>query len=257
MEFSKPHSDEAMRDAARIRDRITGEFIRLNGADILDFEDALSVDLDFFEIAYKPSKWTLLHRFTHSYLEEEWDYLRKKAPEFFIEAACKILTQYNVPFNMHLNGEEDPNYSWYLYRLLQRPLRLIAHEVFCILFSDRELMRQFGLKIAAAISDVSPLQYPEFLTAEGRIKRGRYWNSWLEKALFYRENGRCAICTSSLTGVIDPHAKIHIDHIIPISRGGTSDPTNLQILCHTCNLSKGNRNNDSGELIYVPWKLDY
>lgn len=149
------------------------------------------------------------------------------------------------------------HYCWYLYRLLQRPLRQISHEVFCILFSDKELMRQFGLRVADAISDVSPLEYPEFMSAKGRIKRGRYWNSWLEKALFYRENGRCAICTSSLTGVIDPHAKIHIDHIIPISRGGTSDPTNLQILCYNCNLSKGNRNSDSGELIYVPWKLDY
>lgn len=257
MEFSKPHSDEALWEAARTRDRITGEFIRLNGPDILEFKDALSIDLNFFEIAYKPSKWTLLHRLTHSYLEEEWNYSRKKEGEFFIEAALKILKRYNIPFNAHLSGKEDLNYHSHLYRLLQRPLRQIAHEVFCILFPDKDLMRQFGLQIAKAISDVSPLEYPEFLNANGHLKRGSYWSTWLEKALFYRENGRCAICTTSLTGVIDPYAKIHIDHIIPISRGGTSDPTNLQILCHNCNLSKGNRNSDSGELIYVPWKLDY
>lgn len=32
--------------------------------------------------------------------------------------------------------------------------------------------------------------------------------------------------------------KAHIDHILPISKGGDSEPSNLQTLCRTCNLSK-------------------
>ncbi len=30
-----------------------------------------------------------------------------------------------------------------------------------------------------------------------------------------------------------------MDHLVPISRGGTNDPRNLQVLCRRCNGSKG------------------
>ena len=43
----------------------------------------------------------------------------------------------------------------------------------------------------------------------------------------------CAVC-----GV--PY-NINVDHIVPVAKGGTSDPKNLQPLCHTCNHIKGCR----------------
>jgi 5-methylcytosine-specific restriction protein A len=33
----------------------------------------------------------------------------------------------------------------------------------------------------------------------------------------------------------------HVDHIQPIARGGTNHPGNLQALCASCNLVKGDR----------------
>ena len=35
--------------------------------------------------------------------------------------------------------------------------------------------------------------------------------------------------------------RLHVDHIVPVSKGGTSEDHNLQILCVKCNSAKGNR----------------
>ncbi len=51
-------------------------------------------------------------------------------------------------------------------------------------------------------------------------------------------SGCCAVCgrTVSRHGAV-----LHVDHIVPISRGGTDDRFNLQALCDLCNLGKSNR----------------
>jgi hypothetical protein len=52
-----------------------------------------------------------------------------------------------------------------------------------------------------------------------------------------RDSYRCRHCgISTALGAV-----LHIDHIIPISKGGTSDLGNLQTLCQDCNLGKSNR----------------
>ncbi len=46
-------------------------------------------------------------------------------------------------------------------------------------------------------------------------------------------SGQCVVCGSS--------SELQIDHIVPICRGGSSDPSNLQCLCRRCNSDKGKR----------------
>ena len=48
---------------------------------------------------------------------------------------------------------------------------------------------------------------------------------------------RCQACGAKAAD----GAELHIDHIHPVSKGGTNDPTNLQALCRDCNLGKGAR----------------
>ncbi|OKO69265.1 hypothetical protein AC628_33740 [Bradyrhizobium sp. NAS96.2] len=50
--------------------------------------------------------------------------------------------------------------------------------------------------------------------------------------LIKQQKRRCAYCRTKLT------LDYHVDHILALSRGGSNDRTNLQILCEPCNLAK-------------------
>lgn len=48
-----------------------------------------------------------------------------------------------------------------------------------------------------------------------------------------RDGYTCQYC-----GAKAPRAELHIDHIVPVSKGGTSDMSNLVTACAECNLGK-------------------
>ena len=55
------------------------------------------------------------------------------------------------------------------------------------------------------------------------------------KRILLRQGKRCVYCKASLAD------GYHVDHIIPLAKGGGNGPENLQCLCPTCNLSKGDK----------------
>ena len=57
------------------------------------------------------------------------------------------------------------------------------------------------------------------------------------KALFTSQRGTCPNCQTSL--IKRGPGKYHVDHIMPIALGGSNWPSNLQLLCPPCNMSKG------------------
>lgn len=61
---------------------------------------------------------------------------------------------------------------------------------------------------------------------------------------YNRQGGLCYWCGNSLS------KDYHVDHIIPLSRGGSNWPENLAISCPTCNLSKGSKLPDE-------WRLNH
>lgn len=51
-----------------------------------------------------------------------------------------------------------------------------------------------------------------------------------------RSNGNvCALCGRPILA----DDTVHIDHILPVRKGGTDDPANLQVVHDRCNLTKG------------------
>jgi hypothetical protein len=53
----------------------------------------------------------------------------------------------------------------------------------------------------------------------------------VRRIVFERDGYRCRRCG----GWLD----LHVDHIVPVARGGTDDLENLQTLCRDCNIKKG------------------
>lgn len=55
------------------------------------------------------------------------------------------------------------------------------------------------------------------------------------RTIYDSQKGRCWYCLKPLNGTY------HVDHRIPLARGGSNAPENIVIACPTCNLSKGAR----------------
>ena len=62
--------------------------------------------------------------------------------------------------------------------------------------------------------------------------------SSLRVQVFERDNYRCCMCGASAR---DGITQLELDHIHPVSKGGTNELRNLQTLCRHCNSGKGDR----------------
>jgi 5-methylcytosine-specific restriction endonuclease McrA len=60
----------------------------------------------------------------------------------------------------------------------------------------------------------------------------------LRYQILQRDGFRCQACGRSPAV---HEVVLHVDHIVPVVKGGTNDPSNLQALCADCNLGKSDQ----------------
>lgn len=67
-------------------------------------------------------------------------------------------------------------------------------------------------------------------------KRSRHIPAKVRVSVLHRDGYKCIFCGYSAKQV-----QLEVDHILPFSKGGSNDPSNLQTLCINCNRGKGAR----------------
>ena len=74
------------------------------------------------------------------------------------------------------------------------------------------------------------ISYDELIKRRN-ISRARKIPNSTRNYILNRDGYRCKKCGST--------SNLQIDHIYPFSQGGGNEASNLQVLCRSCNLSKG------------------
>lgn len=222
------------------------------------------------------NKYSNLHMFIEFSIDRLFYESNKQFDELSIEELLNKDFFINDALNYHNIKHESFN-DWYkntkhidsysddtMYRYLESVefseeyLKLknqLIEETFFILFMNRKFLKEFNLNLAGVfeISDINDFN----INTKSYLKKNKTLlrkpiPSWAKKAVFYRDRGICVYCKKDLSGLLNISNKYHIDHIVPLSKFGLNDISNLQLLCETCNTSKGCRNMDTS-LDYERW----
>ena len=97
------------------------------------------------------------------------------------------------------------------------------------------LEKELSCKVFGHICPVY-LMYEEFTETESTRKRGRNISFSTKVRLIRRANYTCQVCGKFLK-----ESEIEFDHIIPISKGGSSEENNIRVTCFNCNRRKSNK----------------
>lgn len=109
-------------------------------------------------------------------------------------------------------------------------------------FAGATYKRRFGTwhKALAAFEEFTskrgrPATLPSRTRAKPQPCREIGWR--LRATVLIRDNCLCRMCGASPAK--DPAVTLHVDHIVPWSKGGETVLENLQTLCARCNIGKG------------------
>lgn len=67
----------------------------------------------------------------------------------------------------------------------------------------------------------------------------RVFSVYEKRTIYAKHNGTCAICGRPVK-----FKKMTVDHIVPLSKGGTNEMSNLRLACCSCNRIKSDVDDD-------------
>lgn len=165
-----------------------------------------------------------------------------------------LLDQYNKEINEIIERESENNskYSLKKYkRIEKRVLNELIHKkkeflmelVICVYYQSNGGNVNDKRRSYYSFDEIVNMynhwkkcrKYSETIKQERKIM-----NDDIRYNVLKRDNFTCCLCgATSKDG-----AKLHVDHIIPVSKGGKTNMSNLQTLCERCNMGKSNKNDD-------------
>ena len=108
-----------------------------------------------------------------------------------------------------------------------------------------EIDDPYRCRVFGHICPVFKIAEPLTETKEKR-NISRNISSVTQRRVLRRDNYICQICNKPI-----PDNEVNFDHIIPWSKGGSSDESNIRLLCESCNKSRGNNFEDQYLIAHV------
>lgn len=144
---------------------------------------------------------------------------------------------------------DESQIQYYEKRLKEMPIKVLsAHDV---ISRDDELVRlnvkNLTLEQKAEIKKICEAKIQEYITSRGmkiwdyRLLDGFQVPDSVRYQVLKEGGGHCALCGATVN-----ERPMDVDHIIPRSKGGKTEYSNLQVMCSKCNRSK--RNTDDTDL---------
>lgn len=225
--------------AGHLRNKIIDNLPEDYVSDYFDVEDK-----KFQAKLLKADKQTILHDYIELEFRNEIEYITDKIGTEDTEYDWEeLLKDYKITHKSKIEIEDDENadynYVTTLSLLIQEQVApKVAEEVFTVLFGDRQFLLKLNELIAEKIKELEVSEHPDLLERDGVVKRATYFPVWVQRAVFLRDKGCCAVCLTDLTGLLKTDFNDAIDHIVPLNLGGSNDITNFQLICQKCNLEK-------------------
>lgn len=157
---------------------------------------------------------------------------------------AKYYQEYSVIENEALNSNESETYKKMELLILESKKQTIASNY------EIEITKRYRspkgkntyidkeVYLSEIIHDLIQKASQIDLERERRRARSEHERALMTSSMRYdilkRDCFRCVICGASA----EDGVKLQVDHIIPVSKGGKTTPSNLRTLCNRCNLGK-------------------